>query len=95
MVKTHVNLFIDAGIVEVAKSKGINLSRFCESALEVECGMKTFGEDKSKDEIIEELKTQNAHLTTQLKEATERIKSLVSKYEKVKEQKTVVMKPVI
>lgn len=79
-----LNLYVDEGDVEMAKSRGINLSELFRNSLAIELGVKQLAESKTTEEVIAELKNRNAHLTTELRETNTKLNKLTREYDSFK-----------
>lgn len=74
MAKSLISATIDTDVCVLAYKKIENVSGFIENALRIELDLKEKSKTKSKDEIIEELKIQNAHLVKELEDTAKKLK---------------------
>lgn len=86
MGKRLLNLYVEDADVEIAKSRGLNISQFVRDALAIEVGVRETRDEKSKDEVILELKTRNAHLSTELNTTAGNLRKANKELGAVKEQ---------
>lgn len=78
-MKTILSLYIDGQIKELAKSKGINLSKCFEEFINLELEALEDKKDKTKDEQIKILKSNLSKARAELSEKLEEIESLKKK----------------
>jgi archaellum component FlaC len=86
MVKRSLTLNVDDDLIQLAKSKQINISNLVNSILEAELTHENLFDIESKDELIFKLKGRIAVLSSELQSFTEKYKEIEQNIEKIKEQ---------
>jgi len=75
MGKRIITLYAEDDDIELAKTKGVNLSSFFREALRVEMGIKELSDTTTKEELITKLKNKLALMTDELRVQTEKSQS--------------------
>ena len=76
MSKRLINLYAEDEQIELAKARGINLSQLFRNALKAELNLQDDGDQRSKDDIIRELKTKISKLSSTLEDKNQEIEKL-------------------
>lgn len=79
MTKRLLNLYVDSEIIELAKARQINLSRFFNNVLEIELSVRDLETSNQTEIVISKLKSQNSILASELKNSTEHAEKLNKK----------------
>jgi len=91
MVRRILTLYVEDSLITEAKARNINLSKFFETALETELGYLDAKENKTKDEIIQELKGKINKLTETIKKLTEENAQLRKRINELKGENRVIV----